>query len=197
MKQTFGFLFFVTLLMLVSGIETRADLAKPPDPATKKGKVVFHSGLTIEPDSNTYEAKLQMSPETLGRLRAALNNLPADDSTAQAITQNPTRTVMAGFSLFLALSFGGVWLVRSGSTRGQKVLAAVLIGAAVLGAAAIITRANAGPPPAYRWRNLTQNLNEGRATSGGVDIEVVPDASGIKLILPLTPAPKPEPRPGE
>ena len=61
---------------------------------------------------------------------------------------------------------------------------------AVIGAAAIITRGNAGPPGSYRWRNLPQALAEGKATAGGVDIEIIPDdarASGanMRLIIPL------------
>ena len=31
----------------------------------------------------------------------------------------------------------------------------------IIGAAAIITRGNAGPPGSYRWRNLPQALAEG------------------------------------
>jgi hypothetical protein len=77
--------------------------------------------------------------------------------------------------------------VRSGSSRGQKTAAALLIGGALLGAAAVVTRGNAGPPPSYRWRGLTKNLTEGRPTNAGVVIEIVPDSNGIKLIVPLKP----------
>jgi hypothetical protein len=59
----------------------------------------------------------------------------------------------------------------------------------MLGAAAIITRGNAGPPGSYRWRNLPQALAEGKSTAGGLDIEVIPDdartGANMKLIIPL------------
>ena len=60
---------------------------------------------------------------------------------------------------------------------------------AVIGTAAIITRGNAGPPGSYRWRNLPQALAEGKATAGGLDIEIIPDdartGANMRLIIPL------------
>ena len=98
--------------------------------------------------------------------------------------------MLAGVFMFLSLSFAGVWLARSVQTRGQKAIAAFLMGTAVIGAAAIIARANAGPPGSYLWRKLPQNLSKGTPTYGGVDIEIVPDAndgSRMKLIIPTRP----------
>ena len=65
----------------------------------------------------------------------------------------------------------------------------MLVGA-VVGAAAIITRGNAGPPGSYRWRNLPQALAEGKATAGGLDIEIIPDdakvsGANMRLVIPL------------
>ena len=45
---------------------------------------------------------------------------------------------------------------------------------------------NVGPPPAYRWRNLSKNLNDGKTTQGSVDI-VIAEGSGIRLIMPVPP----------
>ena len=71
----------------------------------------------------------------------------------------------------------------------QKIIVIALIAVATLGAAAIITRGNAGPPPAYRWRNLPTALASGQSTAGGVLLEIVPDdpnsSIGMKLIIPL------------
>jgi hypothetical protein len=65
----------------------------------------------------------------------------------------------------------------------------VVVVAVVLGAAAIITRANAGPPGSFYWRNLPKALADGKPTQGGVDIEIVPDdpAGGkpVRLLIPL------------
>ena len=93
--------------------------------------------------------------------------------------------------MFLSLSFAGVWLARSVQSRGRKLMAALLIGTAAVGAAAIIVKANAGPPGSYYWKKLPQNLSQNKPTSGGLDIEIVPDAadgsSRMTLILPIKP----------
>jgi hypothetical protein len=188
MKTLPTLLFVITLLLTGLVGETRADLAKP-----KVNKVpakdLHYSEIAIETDPKANEARLQISQATLKELQAAVASIPNDSQQdAGSITRSSTRTLVAGLSLFLAISFGGVWMVRSGSSRGQKTFAAILIGGALLGGAAVITRGNAGPPPAYRWRGLTKNLNEGRPTYASVMIEVVPNGSGIKLIVPLKPA---------
>ena len=188
MKTLPTLLFVITLLLTGFVGETRADLAKP-----KVNKVpakdLHYSEIAIETDPKANEARLQISQATLKELQAAVASMPNDSQQdAVSITRSSTRTLVAGLSLFLAISFGGVWMVRSGSSRGQKTFAVILIGGALLGAAAVITRGNAGPPPAYRWRGLTKNLNEGRPTYASVMIEVVPNGSGIKLIVPLKPA---------
>ena len=67
-------------------------------------------------------------------------------------------------------------------------MTALLLGTAVMGAAAVMTNANAGPPSSYYWRKLPQNLTKGAPTTAGVDIEIVPDSgdgTGLKLIVPL------------
>jgi hypothetical protein len=96
--------------------------------------------------------------------------------------------------MFLSVSFGGVWLVRAfrsgqGLRRPEKIAAIALIAVATVGAAAIITRGNAGPPPAYRWRNLPTALAGGQSTYGPVILEIVPDdpnsSIGMKLTIPL------------
>ena len=79
----------------------------------------------------------------------------------------------------------GVWLARSSRSRNHKALAAVLVCAMTLGLAAIIARANAGPPGLIRWQNLPDNLTKGQETRGGLDIEIVPEGDGMKLIVPL------------
>ena len=184
--------FFATALLLATAIPALGDIAKPrevPSPSPEP-KIVFHTRLAIVPDSKAYEARLQISESDLKELRAALNNLPGNESVAQRVTHNRTRTIIAGLFMFLSLSFAGVWLARSMQSRGQKAVAALLLGTAVIGAAAIITQANAGPPGSYYWRKLPQNLSKGMPTGGGVDIMVVPDGSdgsGMKLIIPIRP----------
>jgi len=192
MKKMLVF-FAAGLLMLASTVCVFADVARLKPSPEKEGKVVFHDGLTIVPDNKAWEARLQISPESLQRLREALATVPADQSMIQRLAHSSTRTIMAGLFLFLSVSFAGVWLARSEQRRSHKAIAAVLLCVAVIGAATVIVRANAGPPGYVRWAGLPQALSEGRATQGGVNIEIMPEGDGIKLIVPL----KPKRGPGE
>jgi hypothetical protein len=176
-------------VLLVSIPIVKADVAKPKQPE-KAAKYVLHTSLEIATDPKAYEAKLQITESELKSIRAALDGAAGNQAIAASITHSPTRTIIAGLLMFLSVSIAGVLFARSSSFgRAQKVVGAVLL-VAVVGAAAIITRGNAGPPGSYRWRNLPQALAEGKATAGGLDIEIIPDdakASGanMRLIIPL------------
>jgi hypothetical protein len=185
-------LIFACCVVLFSSVSANADLAptKPKEqkPATER-KYVMHASLEIATDPKAYEAKLQIPQSQAQSFRAALDGSPGNPPVVGGIAFSSTRTIIAGLLMFLAVSVAGVLLARSSSFgRTQKALAAVVLVAVVLGAAAIITRGNAGPPGSYRWRNLPQALSEGKATIGGVDVEIVPDdqVSGrMRLIIPL------------
>ncbi len=100
---------------------------------------------------------------------------------------------MAGLFMFLAVSFAGVWFAKSSQRRSHKAIAAVLLIASVFGIGTMIVRANAGPPGYIRWQNLPQSLKDGKPTSGGLSIEIVPGDENMKLIIPL----RNEKKPGE
>jgi len=169
---------------------TRTSDQKISRPAPSEGgRYVLHTSLEIVPDPKAYEAKLQITESDLKNFRAALDGTQGN-TTIAAITHSPTRTIIAGLLMFLSVSIGGVLFARSSSSgRTQKIAGAVILVVAVVGAAAIITRGNAGPPGSYRWRNLPQALAEGKATAGGLDIEVIPDdartGANMRLIIPL------------
>lgn len=182
----------IICLLLALTIPAYGDIAKPkekPSPSPELPKLVLHTRLVVIPDKNAGEAKLQISQSSLQEIRAALGS--GNDTTAQSLTRSSTRTIMAGVFMFLSLSFAGIWLARSVQTRTQKAVAILLFGTAVIGAAAIIAQANAGPPGTYYWKKLPQNLSKGAPTSGGLDIEIVADgaigSSGMQLVLPITP----------
>lgn len=181
----------LVLITLTSTGQVSADIARlKPSPSPQEPRTIFHTRLVIVPDSKAWEARLQISQSDLEELRAALGNTPANESITRRIAHSSTRTVIAGLFMFLSLSFAGVWLARSVQSRGQRMITALLVGTAVIGAAAIITQANAGPPGSYYWKKLPQNLSKGAPTNGGVDIVVVPDGSegsGMKLIIPTRP----------
>jgi hypothetical protein len=177
-------LFFFVLLTAVA--TANADVAKPKSPA----KLVLHTGLEIVPDSKLYEAKLQISQSDMNSLRAALDGNAGSSPVVGGIAFSAPRTIVAGLLMFMAVSVAGVMLARSSSLgRAQKTIGAALLVAVLLGAAAIITRGNAGPPGSWRWRNLPQALADGKSTIGGVDIEIVPDdqmnGRTMRLIIPL------------
>jgi len=178
------------LLLIASAVFTFGDIARPK-PSPEAGKVIFHTGLEIVPDAKVYEARLQISQETLQRIREATTNTSANPSMTQRIMASGPRTIMTGLFMFLAVSFAGVWLARSGQRRSQKIAAGLVLGIAVLGAAAIIVRANAGPPGSYYWKKLPDNLTRGESTRGGLDIEIVPGDEQIKLLVPIKNTKKP------
>jgi hypothetical protein len=183
------------LLFLMITPIVDADIARPKQSPTTstQSRVVMHTSLEITPDSKIYDARLQIPQSQLQEFRAALDAAAGNTTIAASVTRSSTRTIIAGVLLFLSLSFGGVWLARSrnqdGTSRTTKAIAAAVIAIGTIGAAAIITRGNAGPPGYYRWRNLPQALKDGRSTAAGVDIEIVADdpngGSGIKLLIPI------------
>jgi len=179
-------------LLVLSVVLVRADIAKPK--TTPEPNKSLYTSLEIIPDAKASEARLQVRQSTLNDLRAGLNGEPGNSALASTITRSSTRTIIAGLLMFLSVSFGGVWFVRAfrsgqGLRRTEKIAAIALVAVATLGVAAIITRGNAGPPPAYRWRSLPTALATGQSTAGGVLLEIVPDdpnsSIGMKLIIPL------------
>jgi hypothetical protein len=185
-------LLFACCVLLFNAPVTSADLKPPTKPAEQKvseTKYILHTGLEIATDPKAYEAKLQISQSQLQNFRAALDSGAGSPAVVAGIAVSAPRTIIAGLLMFLAISVAGVLLARSTSFgKTQKAIGAIVIVAVVLGAAAIITHGNAGPPGSYRWRNLPQALAKGESTFGGVDIEVVPDdqlSGRMRLIIPL------------
>ena len=176
--------FCVLCLIIATAANTYADIARP-SPSPAPGKIVLHTSMIVVPDKKAYAARLEISQESLNDLRDAIAGTPASASMTQRIANSSTRTIIAGLCLFLSLSLGGVWLMRSAQARQQKMIVVALFGVALLGAAAVITQANAGPPPSYQWRNLSQNLSAGKPTYASVDIQIMPEGSGMKLVVPV------------
>lgn len=177
------------LVTIISTSAANADIAKPK-PSAQPSKIVLRRNLDIVPDEKGLRARLLLSQSDLQELRAAIDGAEGGQAgVAASIAQSPVRTIVAGLLLFVSVSFAGVWLARNSSAgRTRKAVAAGILVAAMLGAAAIITRGNAGPPPTFYWTQLSKNLEHGRTTSGEMVIEVVPDepnsTPGIKLLLP-------------
>lgn len=166
--------------LLASALYAFGDIARPkPTPRN-----VLYSGLTITTDNKTSEARLVISEGTWKHLQESAGR-NGDAAALSQVTHSSTRTIMAGTFMFLAISFAGVWFARSNQNRNRKAIAAVLLVGAIFGIGTMIVRANAGPPGYIRWQNLPQNLKDGKQTSGGVSIELVPGDDDIKLIIPM------------
>src|SRR5258708_36437934 len=107
------------LVMLMAAAKINADIARPkasPWPA-KEGKIVLHTGLSVVPDANVYEARLQISQESVKDLREALASANVGSSMSRRIALSSTRTIVAGLFLFLSVSFAGVLAWRVGPRR--------------------------------------------------------------------------------
>jgi hypothetical protein len=180
---------FLVVLVLSTSTALRADVADPKNP--RKTNRLLNTTLEIVPDAKTSIARLQIKRSSLSQLRAALDETETNQSVAAGIINSAPRTIIAGLLIFLSLATGGIFLVRSirttGVTRGHKTAAVILVAVTTLGAAAIISRANVGPPPALRWWDAPSALANGEAVSGNVIVEIVPDdqnTNAIKLIIP-------------
>lgn len=178
-------------LVLFTTQTINADIPKPKQPEKPAVRHALHTSLEIVPDAKAYEAKLQITESEFKTLRAALDGAAGNTTIAASVAQSPTRTIIAGLLMFLSVSIAGVLFARSTSFgRRQKAVGAVVLVAVVLGAAAVMTRGNAGPPGSYYWRNLPKALADGKSTSGGLDIEIVPDdarpsGANMRLIIPM------------
>ena len=168
--------------LLASAIYAFADIAKPKP--SVEPKPVFYTGLIVKTDPKEYDARLIISEETLKNIQDAAARR-GNASLGQKIMHSSTRTIMAGTFMFLAVSFAGIWLARSGQRQNHKAIAAVFLVAIIFGLATVIVRANAGPPGYIRWQNLPQALKDGQETAGGVQIEIVPGDDRMQLIIPL------------
>src|SRR5437016_705181 len=136
--------------LLASAIYAFADIARPkPSPAEPKS--LFYTGMTITSDSQAYEARLQISENTLKRLQEAAGRNGGTTSLSQSIMHSSGRTIMAGVFMFLAISFAGVWFARSGQRRHHKAIAAVLLIAVAFGVRTNVVPGDAGSPGYLRW----------------------------------------------
>jgi len=81
-----------------------------PTPSIKPGKVVLRTTLEVIPDAQANEARLQITQTTLNELRAGINDGAGNTAIAAAVSQSPTRTIVAGLLMFLAVSVAGVLL---------------------------------------------------------------------------------------
>ena len=175
-----------SVALTLSAIYAFADIARPKSNATPEVRTVAYSRLTIVADNKPWDATLQISEGALKRIQEGVAQRGPSASLTQSITHSSTRTIMAGLFMFLGIAFAGVWLARSEKRLNAKAIAAVVVVAFVFAFATAMVRANAGPTGYIYWHNLPQSLKDGKETSGGLNIQIVPgDDSEMKLLIPL------------
>src|SRR5436853_7923415 len=85
------------LLLVASGIYAFGDIARPKGaPAAKEGKTVLYTSLAVKPDSKAYEARLQISQDTLNNIVRLAGNASADRAVTHQLMHIPSRTASAG-----------------------------------------------------------------------------------------------------
>jgi len=172
--------------LTLSAIYAFGDIAGTKSDPTPQVRTVAYSRLTIVADTKPWDATLQISEGALKRIQEGAAQRSPSASLTQSITHSSTRTIMAGLFMFLAISFAGVWLARSEKRHNAKAIAAAVVVAFVFAFATVMVRANAGPTGYIYWHNLPQSLKDGKETSGGLNIQIVPgDDSEMKLLIPL------------
>ena len=84
------------VMLAASAIYAFGDIARPKVTPTP-GKIVFHTGLTVATDPKAYEARLQISEESLKRIRVkGIRTAPRDALLAETTTSE-TRGRAFGF----------------------------------------------------------------------------------------------------
>ncbi|HEV2800079.1 MAG TPA: hypothetical protein VGW12_06270 [Pyrinomonadaceae bacterium] len=143
--------------------------------------------MLIESRNDVTEARLQIPQNMLRQLRAELEREdPASNASAGIDSSSPTRTIIAGVFLSLALAFAGVFVARTRSRNVRQLAAVALVLITAAGALAFKTLANARPPEprildAGTLRRAT-TPNEG--LNGVIRIEIVDEPNVFKLIVP-------------
>lgn len=167
--------------------------AKTPNSAAKS-KTSIETNLQIRIERNVKEARLVIPKSQIKELRAALDELDADNDTTAAVEPapprsiSPTQTIVSGMFLSLALVFGGIWFVRSGKRPGASAKTMLVLAViAGLGSAATLVYANAGPPAEARGitsKMFVSGVQSYGSVWGKVRLETSDKVRNPELIVP-------------
>lgn len=187
------------LLILIFAATSFGDIARPDkSPKSVKKPTAVDAYLSIKLDRNAKEAKLIIPRSQIKALRAELESMDEDGTTAAVGGISRVQTIVSGAFISLALVFAGVWFVRSGrlSTSTGKAVAAVLL-IAVTGAMAAVVYGNAGPPAEARsitGKMFSQAVHIYKFGGGRIKLEVTDTEENLQMIVP---DPESPPKPGE
>ena len=186
--RLFKFSAALALLLLVAASPAFADIAIPRPKEPRLGDVrtdLPFSRMSIERVEGLREARLQIPRSQLSGMGLSAG---LEAPSAPSGSWKGAGTVVAGLFLSLAVVLTGMLLVRS-RRRGVAVgraAAALLVCACAAGLAAVVTYANAGPPPGYRQQDPGTLIKavSGQSLKGSIRIEVVEEGAEIKLLVP-------------
>lgn len=143
--------------------------------------------LVVKVDENAKQAILQV-PSNLARGQLIDGNLgQAPEAPPQGGQRFGLATMIAGFSLTLALASGGLWLARRGSRRMLTVLilgSVVAAGTAGVWADLAPRPGNPRPRPPAKHAPTTLKLPAGLELSDSVILQPMPPANYLTLIVP-------------
>lgn len=175
------------------------DIARPDKtPKSVKTPTAVDAYLSIKLDRDAKEPKLIIPRDQLKALRAEIDSIPDDGTTAAVGGISRLQTIVSGAFISVALVFAGIWFTRSGrlyTKRGKAAAAGLLI--AITGTMAAVVYGNAGPPAEARsitGKMFSQAVHIYKFGGGRIKLEVSDTDEGLQLIVP---DPEPSPKPGE
>jgi hypothetical protein len=185
MKRIFTLFALITVFSIAAAADVR--LPNTPKPTPTEEKKSIETDLRIRLRKDAKEARLLIPKDRINELRAQLDELDGGSNTAAFLSVSRAQTVIGGLFLSLAMVFGGVWLTRA-RTGGFKPHKAIVAGAGLLfvGAFAVASFANMGPPPEARsitGKIFTPGVHMYKQASGKIRVEAS-DNDWIELIVP-------------
>ena len=185
----------VILSILAFAASAFADIPRPdttPNRAKKPAAVDTHLSIVLDRDAE--EARLIIPRSQIKALRADLEGMDSDETTAAISASGTSRLqmVVSGVFLSLAVTLAGVWFTRNrkmSAAAGKSAAAGMFIFA--IGALATIVYGNAGPPPDARkitGKMFAPAMHVYKGGGGKIKLEVSDTDTVPKLIVP-DPAP--------
>jgi hypothetical protein len=195
-RTSIRFLAVLTLVVVLAA-SGHANPVVPPDlPKPKKESPT--TSVVIVANDQVKEARLQIPRKLVKDLQ--VGGLFPEGGDARTENRLPAlNTLVAGLTLSLALTLGGLWLVRQRRrTPGRGATALLLAAAVLLGASGALVWANVPP----RERPPQPANPTGMPLPGKVAIEIVDKGDAITLIVNRGELAKivdkaAEPKPGE
>lgn len=186
MKKILSLFALIVCFSIAAFADVRLPDTPKPTPSPKEKKAV-ESYLTIKIDKEAKEARLIVPKSQIKQLRAELENLDDDSSSAAFLSFSRTQTIVSGLFMTLAFVFGGVWFARRGKNVKPNKTAVAACVLFLCGGLATIVFANAGPPP--EARSITSKIfNRDVFTpyyfaNGAIKVETT-DKENFELIVP-------------